>query len=574
MQFLRSYPKTRSNATSVVPATAGIQHGHRANQDSHWIPAFAGMTLLVWLTWCMEEARYVRRPKAAARTIGLALLLACCCAAGAAPNASIAAEPYLTGGLFTNPVIPQEGQEVIITLRAALSGGLEASLDAQVTLAGPGGKTSTEKRLPLEVSGEAAQAAFSWTATANGLYRLAVMLDPDNRIAEENEDDNTAELLLPVTVAGRAIHFPWYREVPFTRWATCVTSSKGEDWDRLAERGVLPLAWAYGGMSWSYFDKERAKNDPEAELADLEALFYGKYSPGEGVYGFGVDECGGYPGSWKYRASVASMKGLIRAKKDNPDRFFAVWNAGGLRPGLAEVYRQGADLLLLETYIWRALPQELGAEDVYQVMLDRIEPVIRSTDMFQPAYGNHCYTLMTLDTSERPDRTDLGEQEQVVRLIRRRFPEMRGIGWYTGGYGNKSYGMVRTDETDRQHDAVRANADRLCFEYWVKPCVTLMRESLWLGKAANGAAELTAAVSNIGGIDAGATEVEFFADGVSIGTARAEGIPAGAHRNANRVLLKVPVDVPPGHHHFRAVITKSEGATLLDSAIETERHTP
>jgi len=490
--------------------------------------------------------------------------------AGAAPNVSITAEPYLAGGLFTNPLLPQEGQEVTVTVRASCDGEMPTKLPAALSIADSGGAVVAEAALELAVADDTAEAEWAWSTEANGLYTVRVELDPGNAIAETDEADNVATLTLPVTVVGRAMHFAWYREVPVTRWATCVTSTGDGAHERLAERGVLPLDWEYGGSSWSYYDKEKAKTHPDEVLAELEALFYERFS--RDAYGFGIDECGGYTDSWAYHATIASMKGLIRAREEKPGRFYAVWHGGGLRPGLAPYYRRAADLLLLETYIWRALPDALGTEDVYQAIVDRIEPFVRADDMFQPAYGNHCYTLIGLDTSERPDRIDLGEQEQVVRFIRRRFPEMRGIAWYTGGYGG--YGLEPTEETDRHHEAVLRNADRLCFEYYVKPCVTLMRESLWLSRQPDGSSGLTVAVSNIGGVDSGRVAVEFLVNGMSVGVQTAPAVSAGTGRSENRVFLKQPIDAQPGPHTFKAHILSAEGATVLDSAVTLERLVP
>ena len=513
-------------------------------------------------------------------TLLTAVLLAT--SAFAATNVSISSEPYLTGGLFTAPVLPREGEEVTITLRATIAGALEAPLKAKATVFAPNGALITEESLTLQQSDGVAEASFKWSSPKNGLYRVHAVLDPDNAIDEKTdgvepdedtaEDDNETEITLPVINKGdnSVLHFPWYSEVPAARWATCVTSTKQDAHKRLTERGVLPLNWEYGGMSWSYYNKERAKTDPEAELADLEKLFDGKFTSEAEVYGFGIDEIGGYPGSWKYKASLASMKALTRAKQAKPDRFFAVWNGGGLRPELAAECRKGADLLLLETYLWRAIPDHLGGIDLYETLVSRVEPYVRATDMFQPAYGNHCYTLLALDTSERPDRTDLGEQEQVIRFIRRRFPEMRGIAWYNGGYGNKSYGLVRSEATDAHHQAVLANADRLCFDYWVKPCITLQRESLWLtGQGED--ATLTLAVNNIGAMDSGPVTVQFLVDGSPVGRQRANEVPAGSGRNANMVTLRQRIDLEPGSHRFEARIVSAPGATVLDCTATEDR---
>jgi len=460
---------------------------------------------------------------------------------------------------------------VTITVRASCTGGSVTNPEAALTIADGAGNVVAERMLVLQRRGEFAGASWRWSSEHNGLFTVRAEVDPANKIAEDNEEDNAAEIILPVIVAGkgRALHFAWYREVPMTRWATCVTSTGKGEHARLAERGVMPLNWAYGGMSWSYYDKKKASTHPEQVLAEFEQLFYEKYTGGSDIYGFGIDECGGYPGTFKLGASVASMKGLIRARRDVPRRFFAVWNGGGLRPELAAVYRRAADLLLLETYCWRALPDELGTEDIYQTILDRVEPLVRNTDMFQPAYGNHCYTLIALDTSERPDRIDLGEQEQVVRFIRRRLPEMRGLGWYTGGYGG--YGLERTEETDRLHEAVQANADRLCFKYFIMPCVTLMSESLWLSKQEDASRLLTAAVSNIGAVDSGEVTVEFLVDGAPVGSQTVQTVPAGPNRNQNRVFLRQPVTVSPGPHSFQARIMAAPDATVLDGVVALDR---
>jgi len=518
------------------------------------------------------------------RAIAFCVLLFAACAVAAAPNYAVSSEPYLTSGLFTNPLIPRAGQEVTITVRAVCAGGASQKPAARIEILNAAGQVSFEKQLRLRpspaVEGDeqkkdappSAEAAVTWTSDHNGLFTVRAIVDPDNAVAEADESDNAAELVLPVTVAGkgRQPHFPWYSEVAGTRWCTCITSSK--DPKRLLERGVTPLAWEYGGMSWSYYDKERAKTDPDAVIAEFEDLFYKKYTSPADVCGFGIDEVGGYPETFALRASVASMKALARAKAEMPGRFFAVWSGGGLRPEIAAYCRKGADLLLLETYLWRALPDEIGCQDIYAALESRVEPYVRGMDMFQPAYGNHCYTLFALDMSERPDRTDLGELEQVIRFIRHKYPEMRGVGWYNAGYGG--YGLTRTEETDRHHKAVQHKADELCFEYWIKPCVTLMEKSLWLSEQPDGGKSLVLAVNNIGGMDSGEVAVELFADGASLGPQRIDRVPAGTGRNENIVKIRQPIKTGAGPHTFKALIISAPGATVLDDSVELARYVP
>jgi hypothetical protein len=284
--------------------------------------------------------------------------------------------------------------------------------------------------------------------------------------------------------------------------------------------------------------------------------------------GLGIDETGGYPGSAKLIKSIASMRAMVRAKKEDPNRFFAVWHTGQVSQPLAGLHHDAVDLLLLETYVARALPEKLGVEDIYQAIRDRLDPVVRAGDMLVPAYGSHCHALIGLDTSERPDLMTVAEQEQVVRFIRRICPEMRGLAHYNAGYGQ--YGLVRTAATDAQHEAFVRNADRLCLDYFVKPCLTFQRESLWVTQEEDETI-LTAALSNIGAIDAGPVLVYFYEDEERLCVVGAPSVPAGPNRNENRTLLRLPIESEPGMHTYRVEIVEAQNATVLDGEMAETR---
>ncbi len=486
---------------------------------------------------------------------------------------SISSSPYLSSGLYTRPVLPIEGTEVVIGVEARADSPLATPVVAMVEVLTADGKAVHQIRLPLEVASGLARGEVTWTAGKNGLYRLRAKVDPDNALQETDESNNTAEVALPVIIKERTLFFPWYTPSECLRWANVYTSVKGADAPNLTRRGIKPLGWAYGGMSWSYFDDKRLESEPEKAMAELEAHFLKVYSQESlpNLAGFGIDETGGYPTTAAHLKSIASMKGLVAAKKKCPDRLFAVWHGGGVEPALAALHHRGADLLLLETYVWRAIPNELGIDDIYQVIRDRLDPVIRSFDMLTPAYGNPCHTLIALDTSERPDWIDPGEQEQVVRYIRRICPEMRGLAHYNSGYGG--YGLTRTPETDRMREAVIRNADRLCFEYFIKPCLTLHRESLWLVRK-DRQVELTAAVSNIGAIDSGPVEVQFLDGDKDLGRVTLPRVPAGGNRIRNRAMARLTVDASAGAHTFVARIISAPGATLLDGEVTEKRTLP
>ena len=505
---------------------------------------------------------------------------------GAECNLSLAPHPYLRGGIFTDKVLPVEGHSVTITIRADCEGPLDSDPRASVTVLSRDGRIVFKRTVSLARSGDHAQGSLVWRCERNGLYRLAVRLDPGNVVAETDESDNEGELLLPVLSVERRLQFAWYR-VPQAdvRWATCITATEDLYLPLLRERGILPLRWEFGGMPFTTYDRAREQSDPEGLLAELEETFYDRYTRKLDLPGFGLDEYGGYPGGFRLAKSVASMKAVIRARKAMPGRFFAAWNSGGLDPELAGLYRRGVDLLLFEAYVFWAIPNDLGTEDIYQMIRDRMDPLVRARDMIVPAYGNPCTTLVALDTSTFPERIDPGEQEQVVRFIRRSYPEIRGMAWYNGTY--------RSDDPSRESNKkTMENADRLCFEYFIKPCLTLMRKSLWVSRlgdrvdmqegssagAGYGCKEkvegdgykrwvLTAAVSNIGGMDSGRVTVAFYVDGRAAGWRTARQVPAGANRNSNRVLLKLPIALETGNHNFEARIISAEDATVLDGTI-------
>ena len=507
-------------------------------------------------------------------TTCMILLLVSPAVCGEPLNISLDKKSYMEGGLFSKPLLPLAGEEVTVTVRASYTGELSEDVEAALVLVDSRGKTVAQEKLSLVAKDGIAQGAWTWKSEKNGLYKVRATVDPENRLKESTEADNTREMILPVLVQGRKLFFPWYREMPGLRWANCFTTAgKKIQKDRLRERGVLPLNWEYGGMSWTNYDPQKAEEDPDAVLAKIESIFYKKFStPNEEVYGFGMDEIGGWPGTFKARKSAVSMQALAKARGKVPGRFYVAWNGGGVNGDIVKHCRSCVDLLLLETYIWRALPEDLGTEDIYQSIQDRLDPFIRGADMLIPAYGNPCYTLIALDTSERPDITNLGEMEQVVRYIRRICPEMRGLGWYNGGYGSSHWGIKEfTPEIERKHNEIIARADQLCFEYYIKPCLSFMRESLWMEQNDAGQWFLTAAISNIGGMDSGPVEVEFLVDGKPSGRQQVSAVPAGPNRNHNRAFLKHALDIKPGSHRFEARLVSAPDSTVLDPLVELKR---
>jgi hypothetical protein len=501
--------------------------------------------------------------------------------------------PYIESGLFISPPIPQEGETVVLTVRAE-TGGLEGEekgleeLTARISIRfdgpGRGGSVVADRVLNLSSAGNGIwEGTTEWRPQKNGLYTAEAVIDPDNRIEETNETDNRAVLDIPVVAAGKDLHFVWYRVPKYDfRYVSCITSTDGPVRARLAERGIKALRWTYGGASIKH-DESRAEEQPEEVLADIEDDLYRRYTAPEEAIGFGIDECGGYPGTFAVDKSEAAMKALRGARKERPDLYYAVWNSGGLLPELGACYREAADLLLLETYIWSAVPDDLGTEEVYQLIRNRIDPFVRSSDMIVPAYGNPCYTLIALDIYDDLDTMTAGEQEKVIRFIRSFCPEMRGIAWYNGSYTPES-------ETEEEHyTALLRNAEDLFFKYFIRPCVTILPGGIWLDNADSGSTDrdksdgdkggsgtragkkkVTVAVSNIGGMDSEYVTVTLYTDGVKTGQRRIETVPAGLNRNETRVFVDFVLPYLSGMHTFRAEISDSPGNTVLDGTAKLD----
>ncbi len=520
------------------------------------------------------------------RSLCALMLLHASCLAGAAEedvDLSISTEFYLAGGLFINPFLPAEGDEITVAVRAQLSKEIEGPVPAQLEILDRKGQSLAKQPLQLVVKRVAkevdkkqvtefiAEANWKWSSKTNGLFKARAVIDPENKISETDENNNQADIDIAVIDKDRQLFFPWYYEHQRPiRWGNIVTTANSKDQrDRLTERGVKALIWQFGGMPWTNHDALRDQKGEEDALKQIEEHFRVQYTHiADGAVGYGIDEVGGYPETWFEKKSAASMKALKWAKQQRPDLFYAVWHCGGTRDVFAKYFRDAADLVMLEIYIWDAFPKYLKTEDIYKVIRSRLEPYYRIYDLMLPTYGSSCHTVVGLDIAEAVDITNLGEMEEVVRFIRREFPELRGQGWYSGAL----YKNEKGESNEPRHQQIVKFASDLNLKYYIKPCLTLMPHSLWLERYENGQATLTAAVSNIGAMDAGPITVEFFADGHSIGTASAQNVPAGPNRNEDRAHFTINKPVEPGTHHFEARIKSADGfSTVLTPSVALTR---
>jgi hypothetical protein len=99
------------------------------------------------------------------------------------------------------------------------------------------------------------------------------------------------------------------------------------------ERGIMPLDYREGNV--------RGGNSEDEIVDDWCSAWE------EGYVGIAIDELGGY----NFEKNRKFARALVRTKRRCPDLYIAVWHAGPLFRDLAEAYEEGADLVLLETYV-------------------------------------------------------------------------------------------------------------------------------------------------------------------------------------------------------------------------------
>ena len=465
------------------------------------------------------------------------------CASGAEIN--IKSQPYAEAGLVCRPLVPQEGDTVTFTVRTTVTGELTTAVPASFELVGPNNKKLISETLTLAQKQGLAEASVTWKAVKNGVYRAKVAIDPDRTIDQVNRDDDQAAFLVPVVVKGRRLFFPWYAERSWLRWANVwAGGTNKENVEQWAERGVLSLRWKWG-------------NNLPDEKADAET-FSALYSDSGGCPGIAIDEFGYYPTTPRIARFNVALAGLERARKERPEQFVLAWHCGTLYPQQAALYRSATDLVVLESYVFYYAPKNLKTDHIYDLIDMKMLPGRQADALAGPPTST---TTIITSVDLVPDHFDRGEMEQVVRHMRRRWPEMRGFGIYGG--------LVKEDQEASEDYADEKFVDRLCYEYFIQPVVTFLPQSVWVTRG-DKETYLTAAISNIGGMDSGSVRVQFTDNGQSVGEASVASVPAGDSRLTNRSLVQVRWQPEPGPHRIEARILEAQDGKVLDNAMWTD----
>lgn len=250
------------------------------------------------------------------------------------------------------------------------------------------------------------------------------------KIVARADGEKQADASETVYVLSRELQFIWYGVPEQARWVTMLTTvSQQQEIERWRRRGVVALGWSGG---YCYRDKYDEEGFAHYWIERLERH----------PVGTAVDEFGNHAGKPTDRQMA---NGLLRAHRALPKKSIVIWQAGLTPPEAADAYRIAADWIIPECYM-NYFNNRFAHFDT------RIE-LLRDLGLIHKCVmGLSC-------TSDKIGTTAAG-LEQQVRYVRRKAPEMPGLGFY------KAYGTGA---------ALVPVADRLCYEYFIKPTILAER---------------------------------------------------------------------------------------------------
>ncbi len=451
--------------------------------------------------------------------------------------------------LFTNPVLPKEADTFQLVYRTDKT---SEARSAAFKVFRADGSVLTERIVPLEEEADALQAALELTVPHNGLLRAEVVAGGPE-----------LELVIPVISAKREVHLIYYGmskealQQGYLRWVTVVTSCGTEIVEDLNRRGIKPLRWHWGSNYLGEKQKELGESgiDMTPELAREVGrhLYVSQAAEAvqEGYAGFGMDEFGGYAASDFAENTKGFVRGIIDARHELPEDFvMAAWHGGPIDSELMGLYKQAVEFLLPEAYLLEIVPAQLGTELIHKDLGGRLVDA-RFNDMLTAPYGSRCRVIPCVDVT---DSIPVGEYENFYRMLRREFPEVRGIGFFN----------VLSKEREKDYRII----NELCFDYFIRPVLTFQPDSLYFDRFGSG--RVTAYLSNIGAMDSGPVTMRLLVDDQEAARAHVSAIPAGFSRVDNRAAALF--DWQPeesGTYRLRAELVDAGEATVLDPAIET-----
>jgi len=467
------------------------------------------------------------------------------------PALVLAAAPALGAELFCSPVLPLEGEPFKVVYRA----GTQAEGGAAFTVRQSDGSVLVERKVPLAEQLDGFRAELELTVPHNGLLRADVVAG-----------HLKLRTVVPVISAKREVNLIYYgmsKELirrGLVHWVTLVTTCGGEVVEDLNRRGAKALRWHWGSNVLG--DREAALRAEGRELTPEVARQMGRgiYTADaaeavkQGYAGFGLDEFGGYAASEFLENTKAFVRGMIDAREELPPGFIlAAWHGGPIDSELMGLYKQAVEFLLPEAYLLDIVPSQLGTELIDKDLEGRLITA-RSNDMFTAPYGSRCRVIPSVDLT---DRIPVDEYEGFFRMLRREFPEVRGIAFFN----------VLSEEHYETYRVV----DQLCLDYFIHPVLTFQPDSISFDRF--GDRSVIARLSNIGAMDSGPVTVRLLVDDKEVGRATVPSVPAGFSRVDNRATARFHWrPKASGTFRLRAEVVDAGDATVLDPGAEASMY--
>ena len=449
----------------------------------------------------MQKTKYFLRI-----LVGSILLTAMLAGSQAADNADVKLsvrpgsieEPEIT----LSNCIPIRGEELEFRVVVRNSGRVKAgAVEAAFFISDRNGEkialagAQTRNRL---AAGDTEILTTTWKPDKTGFYTFNVVIDPAKKVAGLDRSECKAKLEFPVVAKELTfIQSPPDRVVGKARkqrYTSAVVVCFQEQIPYWKNRGSKAVKFGLG-FHMEFF-KNKIKKSRETVVDDA-AAYWGKAAD-EGFDGIYIDEFGEYPSEEGLENVRLAAKALVKLHKQRPNLKIYPANSGALLEALSIGYKYSDSMALLECYE-NFTTKYFGTQSFYKYLDQRIETA-RNTDLiYEP--GRKHGAIMYLGVEGFFGGNIPAQIEDAVRYIKRKAPEMPGIGFFCLG---NSYQWLEDTGLDKF-------MDRMCLKYYIMPVITVGENNIWLSNYApkkGEDVEIFVRVFNSGAMDANDVRVK------------------------------------------------------------------
>ena len=413
---------------------------------------------------------------------------------------SISAGTIEEPDIVWSPRVPWVGEEVTISARVRGEGAAKP-VDVRFVVEGPDGNVVKlhAENAGKEVDGQFADYTSAWKPTETGFHKITVQIDPEKKSGDPFVDNNTAEVVIPVT--WTELHLMSWASPRRCRWVgTAAYVDKPEDIPYWRRRGTRPLGYMY-------VIERNLVGKSQEELTRI-ILGNAKNIAEAGYDGYLIDELGSYPTeeSMGYIRRIQAAYTAVR--KQYPKLQGYNWTGGGMLREEADMARSVGHILMTESYP-DLLTLNFGSHSFEKRLENRMQAARNVDALF--THGGRACTIVALGIGGDCGVPWRPHVENWVRVCRKLAPEAPGICYYPGG---------QSEVWNDPKEDYQAFLDDLTMKYFIKPVLTIKETDLFLsdydlepGKAVT----VIARIRNIGGMAAKNVGVRIYARWLATG---------------------------------------------------------